>query len=205
MIGSFGSKTFQVSSKKISTFDNFSQSVAIDVENTEVDGNKPSSHIKGQKLGDIGFMVTLEDRWADVRSEVEAWQKLCEDGVPQVLVLGGRPIGAYQWLLMAVDTKDSSFDNQGRMKRAVLDLSLQEFVRDGKAKSPAAGGKKSGNGVTKNPPGTVPATPAIAETESPRSVEDKKRINGNVIASIGKGPKNVARKPGTLYVLKKDA
>lgn len=204
MIGSFGNRSFHVSSRNVSTFDNFNQSVAINVENTEVDGNKPTTNIKGRKLGDIGFSVALKDRWVNVRTEVESWQKLCEDGVPQVLIIGGKPVGSNKWLLTAVELKDTVIDNNGQMQRAVLDLTLQEFVRSGKA-AQASGAKSSGKAVTKNPKGTVPDTPAVADSERPRSVEDKKRINGNVAASIGKGPKTVARKPGTLYVLKKDA
>lgn len=100
--------------------------------------------------------------------------------------------------------KDADIDNAGTFRRATLDLTLQEFVREGKA-SAAGGAGATGGKVTRNPAGTVPATPAVAESAAPRTLEDKKRINGNVTASISKGPKTVARKPGTLYVLSKDA
>ncbi len=204
MIGSFGSRIFRVSSDQVRTFDNLTQGVGIEVENTAVDGQKPSTAVKGQKLDDISFAVEIRDRWADVRSEIDAWQKLCRDGVPQVFTLGTRPVGQYKWLLTGVSLKDADIDNAGTFRRATLDLTLQEFVREGKA-SAAGGAGTTGGKVTRNPAGTVPATPAVAESAAPRTLEDKKRINGNVTASISKGPKTVARKPGTLYVLSKDA
>ena len=51
MIGSFGTKTFEVSNKKIYTFSDVSLSESLSVETQERAGDKPAIYAKG--LGEL--------------------------------------------------------------------------------------------------------------------------------------------------------
>lgn len=198
MIGAFGGKVFQVSSQMVSTFADLSLDTAIDTENTSVDGGKPKTTVKGLKLDSMSFSITLSDRWINVRDELEAWRKLCESGIPQIFVIGGSPLGDNKWLLLSSSAKDFDIDGTGKMRRAVLDLSFQEYATAKAADK--SGVKKSGT--------TRKSTPAVVSvSNTPRDFEDKMRINVNVDRSIKKGTVTASSvtKKDPIYVLRKDA
>lgn len=198
MIGAFGGKVFQVSSQMVSTFADLSLDTAIDTENTSVDGSKPKTNVKGLKLDSMSFSITLSDRWINVRDELEAWRKLCESGIPQIFVIGGSPLGDNKWLLLSASAKDFNIDGTGKMRRAVLDLSFQEYVA----------GKAADKNAVKKTVTTRKSTPAVvAVSNTPKDFEDKMRINVNVDRSVKKGTVTASSvtKKDPIYVLRKDA
>ncbi|WP_160688312.1 phage tail protein [Clostridium sp. C2-6-12] len=130
-LGGFAGKLFEVSSNKIYTFDGYSKSFTLNVESQEVDGDKPSSYIKGKGLQDPSFAIKLmQSPTIDVNTEVEAWGAICEAGEPYMLFIGDNPVSTNKYLLKKVDISDSEFFGE-KMIKATLKLSFEEYVRAG--------------------------------------------------------------------------
>ena len=59
IIGSFANKVFKVSSNHLYTFDEFTMSGELKVDEQEVDNSKPSSYIKGPGLDKVSLNILL--------------------------------------------------------------------------------------------------------------------------------------------------
>ena len=130
-LGGFAGKLFEVSSKKIYTFDEYTKSFSLNVESQDVDGDKPSTYIKGKGLQNPSISIKLRQASdIDVQTEVEWWGALCEAGVPYMLFLGDNPVAANKFLLKNVSLSDTSYFG-GKLVKATLKLDFEEYVRQG--------------------------------------------------------------------------
>lgn len=131
-IASFASKIFSVSSKKIYTFTDFSHNSDLRIEEQEVEGQKPSTYIKGSGLDDINLTVPLifQDS-INVDDEVKDWCNLKDNSIPYMLIIGTTPVGNNKFLLVKVSESETTFDNNGKRLKTKLTLQFQEFVRYG--------------------------------------------------------------------------
>ena len=71
MIGSFGSKQFEVSYYKIYTPDGTAIAEGLDYEEQSRAGDKPLIYIKGLKNMSVKFSVKLNARFVDVENDFE--------------------------------------------------------------------------------------------------------------------------------------
>ena len=130
-LGGFAGKLFEVSSNKIYTFDDYSKSFTLNVESQEVDGDKPSSYIKGKGLQNPSITIKLRQSASiDVQTEVEDWGRICEAGEPYMLFLGDNPVATNKFLLKKVDVSDTNYFG-GKLIKATLKLEFEEYVRAG--------------------------------------------------------------------------
>ncbi|KMT23014.1 phage tail protein [Clostridium cylindrosporum] len=132
-IASFGKKVFSVSLNRVYTFNGYTRTSALSVEEQEVAGSKPSSYIKGSALDDLGITIELKKmKGIDVRKEINEWMAIKDSKTPENFILGGSRVGANKYLLVSVGESDVLIDNQGRVLSAKIDLKFKEFVRLGK-------------------------------------------------------------------------
>ncbi|MCR4442138.1 MAG: phage tail protein [Peptococcaceae bacterium] len=144
MIAIFRNKIFQVDVSKIYTFNDFSHSALLQTDAQEVDGKKPSTYIKGQGLDTMSFSLSLEERnGINPRQEWENWQQILAQGVPDIFVLGGKPIGENKWLLKTITPSNVRIDNSGHIQGLTLALEFEEYVRPGKKEAGGSSGSKS--------------------------------------------------------------
>lgn len=170
-IGYFASKTFSVSGDRVYTFDDFTRSGSLNIEEQESEGNKPSTYIKGTSLEDIGFTVTLiAQNGLSVSSEIDAWMDIKDAKVPYYLILNNKPVSKNKFLLTNVSVQDTALKNDGEIIKAKVQLQFKEFVR--------AGSKKETSTTAASKPQTSKA-----------SKSTKKRKNTNAKASKVKGAK----------------
>ncbi len=109
-IGSFNSKTFEVTQDKIYTFDDYTRDISLNIEDQEVDGSKPSTYIKGITLEQVSFNVKLiQSNSIDVKTEIDDWKNICEDGVPYMLFIGDKPVSNNKFLLTSVSLTDNIY------------------------------------------------------------------------------------------------
>ena len=155
MIGSFGTKTFEVSDKKIYTFSNVSFSESLSFETQERSGDKPSIYVKG--LGELtqSFNVRLDARWVDVEQEIVWWIVKMRTAVPEFLTIGEHTWGTGKALLTSVSVSDLAEAGDGTYLAATLALSFIEYV--------AAGTDEDGN-PAETGPGIKAARIQLAET-----------------------------------------
>ena len=155
MIGSFGSKTFEVSSKKIYTFSDYSFSESLSYETQERSGDKPSIYVKG--LGELSqsFSIKLDARWVNVEQEIVWWLVKMRTAVPESLTIGEHTWGTGKALLTSVGVSDLIEASDGTYLSAMLDLSFVEYA--------AAGTDEDGN-PAETGPGIKAARIQLAET-----------------------------------------
>ena len=143
-IATFGTKVFQVDTKKIYTFNSLSHSSSLETEAQEVEGKKPSTYIKGEGLGTLSFVIPLERAYGlDPRTEWESWENILAQQVPQLFVLGGKPLGKNKWLLKSVSPSDFTIDSNGQILGLILSLEFEEYVRAGSAAASSSAGSSS--------------------------------------------------------------
>lgn len=123
--GSFGGIVFEVSSDHIKTWDGFSRSMKAGFAVHEVAAGKPKLEATGMDLARIGFSVRLDVQFCKVLDEIESMAVVLTAQEPQVLVIGGRPLGRY--VLTEIDEKRRHTDGAGRVLVAGLDLKFQEW------------------------------------------------------------------------------
>lgn len=143
-IATFGTKVFEASSNKIYTFDGFSKSTSLDVENQELENNKPSTYIKGYALDQIGpLTLMLDSRFVDVEAEIQDWNNICLSKIPQFFIMGGKLIGQNKFLLKSVNESEAIINNLGKKIKTKLELSFEEFVRYGYKQDKATKGTQT--------------------------------------------------------------
>lgn len=120
----FGSKQFQVKSNKIYTPRDTAISESIDIEETERDGKKPSTKVKGIKLQTLSFTVILDARFVNVVSELRWWKSKLLSKKSEDFYLGGYKIGRFY--VSQYDVSEMNLNVDGEMTRAKLSLSFTE-------------------------------------------------------------------------------
>ncbi len=132
MIASFGSKVFQVSAEKVLTFSALSISGTLMTEKQNVEGKKPSTYIKGPDLETMDMALPLSTSLGvDIRDEYTSWTRIRDASKAYPFILGGRKLGGNTWLLKSVSMGDMEVDNRGGIRKAVLQLRFEEYVRAG--------------------------------------------------------------------------
>lgn len=143
MVGSFGSKTFEVTSNKIYTFSDYSLSESLSYETQERSGDKPTIYVKA--LGELtqSINVKLDARWVDVEQEIVWWIVKMRTAVPEYLTIGEHTWGTGKALLTSVNVSDLVEAGDGTYLSATLALSFVEYA--------AAGTDEDGNPAKTGP------------------------------------------------------
>ncbi len=172
-LGGFAEKLFEVSSNKIYTFDDYSKSFALNVESQEVDGDKPSTYIKGKALQNPSISITLRQASnIDVETEVEDWGKICEAGTPYMLFLGNNPVASNKFLLKNVSVSDARYFG-GKQIKATLKLDFEEYVREGVKKESGTSDEEK----TKASKSSKSKKDAKGNGEQTMSAEDSQKVS----------------------------
>lgn len=188
-VATFGPKEFTVSTQKIYTFDELERQASINTETQEYEGGKASTWVKGQNLDQISFTVVLDAAFVDVEEEIEDWHNILNAAKPYPFTIGQKPLSRNNFLLKEISISEHVIGNAGKMLRAKMSLTLEEYVRAGskqaedsikkQEKAAAKGSSKSNSSQSINISGLVQAS-------------DYKRDNPNVSAAVQAGYKNTA-------------
>ena len=176
-IAAFAGKIFKVSTENIYTFDNLDISAQLITEEIEVQGKKPSTHIKGLGLDGISFQINLDARFVDIQQEYESWIAIMAQVKPYPFIIGAKPVGTNKWILKSVSMPVKQVNNRGVILKASLNIILEEYVRPGTPQKEIA---------PVYPPGLSPSQLQAAVnlfTGNP----DNKRLNTGVNESVAKG------------------
>lgn len=131
-LGGFGDKLFEVSDKRIHTFNNFSNTMALKVEEQEVDNQKPSIYKAGIENEKPSFDIYLKQSSnLDVQTEFDDWKKILYDGEPHMLFIGDVPISENKFLLQQISPSEFMYDPYGKLIKVKLTLNFIEYPRAG--------------------------------------------------------------------------
>lgn len=143
-IASFSTKIFEVSGDKIYTFQDLQYSSSLQTEKQDSVGNKPSTYNKGSDLDTMSFKLKLDvSNGINPRNEWEEWKSILDSGVAYQFIMGGKPLGSNNYILVGVKPSDFNIDNVGNFLSLELDLSFEEYVRKGTASTKKSSSKKS--------------------------------------------------------------
>lgn len=148
IIGAYGSLIFSVSSEKVNIFDNLSLSASYSTETQEVIDKKPSTYKKGPGLDQISYDITLDQTMGlDVEAEMKKWRDICKSGAAYPMNIGGKNITEYPLMLKNVEVAFKQLGANGMTVKAVLNIKLEEYVREGSAKNSSTS-SGAGGGVS---------------------------------------------------------
>ncbi len=184
----FSKKTFQVSSSRIYTLNDFSLNSSLNTESQDVAGKKPSTYVKGGALESMSFNIPVGTSLGiNARLEYESWKSIMEAGRAYPFILGGRPVGVNKWILKSVALSNTKIDSKGCILSAVIDVEFEEYVRPGSAQ----GSSTLNSTSLKNSPAIKSnqnKSKKVTENRNTVSNKDsKKRENRRKIMAIRKG------------------
>lgn len=131
-IATFATKSFQVNSNKIYSFDEFQYSSSLQTDKQDATGSKPSTYNKGPDLDKLSFKIHLDvSQGIKPRQEWEDWKTIASKGTAYPFILGGKPLGSNKWLLTNIDASNAVIDNAGHILSLDLALSFDEYARSG--------------------------------------------------------------------------
>lgn len=171
IVGSFGNKIFEASSKKILTFKEFTLSSELDVESGDAVGKKPTSTIKGVGLLKANLSIPLlASLGVDVWGEVKSWLAVKDAAQAYPLVICGEAISTNRFLLVDVGLSDVSTairDGAVYYAAATVKLEFREYLPPGAQTSTAA---KSSSSTSKAKGITASGTAASGSVVNPYKV-----------------------------------
>lgn len=130
MIGSFGDVIFETSDKRILTFSNFTHSVAGRWKTTETIGGKPKKEFLGADTQSVTFDIHLNVVFGESPEKVMKYLNLMAlSGKVYPLIIGGKPIGinSLYWSLVSVSNAWDVIMNDGKITKATVSLSMEEY------------------------------------------------------------------------------
>lgn len=129
-VGNLGSLiTFEVSSRKVLTFKQLTQTVGGRWTTHAVIGQKPKSEFLGADLRSGQLEIFLNSMLGvRPRSVIENIESAVESGNPLTLVVGGKQIGSNRWVITKMSETWNEVILDGRLVSANVTLTLQEYV-----------------------------------------------------------------------------
>ena len=128
-VGYFGSERFVVSDTKVLTFSNFQRSTAGRYQTFDRIGKKPLTEMTGPGLESVTYSVSLDATLGvEPRVVLDHWTTLAGAGTVDIIVIGNKLVGKNKWLLKSVSESWSTIDGNGRVLKATMDLTFEEYV-----------------------------------------------------------------------------
>jgi phage protein U len=127
-IGSFGTVVFEVSPKRILTFDELKRKSGSRWEEHEVIGGKPIPEFIGQTLDEITLPILLRaSAGVDPKVELDKLRDFKNNGRTSFLIIGGSSVSTSQWYLEDMSEVHKVYDGKGRLITAEVELVLKEY------------------------------------------------------------------------------
>jgi phage protein U len=127
-IGSFGTVVFEVSPKRILTFDELKRKSGSRWEEHEVIGGKPIPEFIGQTLDEITLPILLRaNAGVDPKAELDKLRVFKNNGQTSPLIIGGSSLSNSQWFIDDISEVHKVYDGKGRLITAEVELTLKEY------------------------------------------------------------------------------
>lgn len=128
-VGNFGSMVFSVSRKKVKSFSNFERSVSGEWKEHSVYKGKSISEFVGPGSQQITFDMHLNaSLGVSPLTELEKWEKICEKGKHDVLVIGKKQIGSSEWKVEKISESWNEIWRYGELIAADISVTMSEYI-----------------------------------------------------------------------------
>lgn len=128
-IGNLGKLiTFQVSSKKVLTFNDMEREVSGRWVVHDVIKGKPKSEFLGAGLQEVSLSVLLlSTMGVKPRKTLERIRKATERGERFTFVIGGKPVSKNKWVITETSETWDVIFSKGELVQARIELNLREY------------------------------------------------------------------------------
>jgi len=121
--------TFSVTSRKVLTFGNMNKTVKGRWTTHSTIGKKPKSEFLGADKQQLTMEIMLSSVLkVNPRKMIERLEKATEKGKHYPLVIGGKKIGKYEWVIESMSETWDKIILDGRLVSAKVNLTLSEYV-----------------------------------------------------------------------------
>jgi phage protein U len=127
-IGSWGSCVFEVSRKKVLSFNNLSKTVENRWNDHEIIGRKPKTEFNGVSLG-TGSLDIVLDASLGVKpmNVLKTLEKAVEKGTANYLVIGKNKIGNCKWVINSLSEEYDTIYSNGAIAKISLTINIKEY------------------------------------------------------------------------------
>jgi phage protein U len=131
VIGSLGEVSFEVSGKKVKTFDGLTRNAAARLAFHELINRKPLAEFVGAALESVSFSMTLSAYLGlNPIKEAETLRKMRDEGLAVPFILDGKPQGDGLWLLESLSETWKYIDASGKPGIIECSLTLKEYIEN---------------------------------------------------------------------------
>ncbi len=131
MIGLFGKKVFEITTRKALIFNNLSYGESLKYENVDTSKGKPTTYVKGAELIKLSLDIACDVAIGlDPKAEFDDWRNIMNQAKAYKFILDGESIIENKLLLTSVNIADTKYDNKGKMLHCKLSLSFLEYIEE---------------------------------------------------------------------------
>lgn len=129
-IGSFGGVTFEISSKKVLTFDDFSRSGSARWTNHDINLKKPMPEFLGPGQESISIKIVLHAmNGVNPEAELKKLRSFRDTGKVASFILGTKPITSGYWYIEDIKETHRNITSKGAPITIEASLTLQEYPK----------------------------------------------------------------------------
>jgi phage protein U len=126
-IGTFGPVTFEVSTQKTRTFDDFNRKTSAKFEQHDIIGIKPKLEFVAPGLDEISFQVIFSAfHGLNPLNEANQLRSIVQKGEYHSLVIGGKVLGNF--VIENISEAWKYVDGRGNVLYIAVDVSLKEYT-----------------------------------------------------------------------------
>ena len=132
IIGAFGELVFEVSARRVVTFDSYKRTTKAKYATHEIIGRPPVLEFTGRELEEITLTITLIS-CLGVTPEEEALKlrEMCQRGEPNFLIIGNTVYGENEFVIDDVQESVLHWTGGGNVLTNKLDVTFREYVPTG--------------------------------------------------------------------------
>lgn len=128
-IGAFATLVFEVSSKKVLTYDNYRRESKARYAKHDLINQPPVLEWLGRELEEISFDMTFTATLnVNPAEETEKARQLCRDGIADYLILGNTVVGDCLWIIESVEEKVKAWDHSGNILVSTVAVKMKEYI-----------------------------------------------------------------------------
>ncbi|WP_302360354.1 phage tail protein [uncultured Megasphaera sp.] len=133
-IGSLGGITFNVSSRRVLTFDNYSRQGNIRSADHEIIAEKSNMEFIGLDPEEITFEIQLLSQYNVTPEEkLELLRNMRDQGQVVSFMLGSHPVSQNKWIITGLSEKTVYWKARGKMHVVIVSITLKEYRVDSNA------------------------------------------------------------------------
>lgn len=133
-VGSLGGITFNVSSRRVLTFDNYFRQGNIKSAEHEIIAEKSNMEFTGLDPEEITFDIQLFSQLnVTPEKKLEVLRNMRDTGKVVSFILGNRPISQNKWMITGLSEKPSYWKQRGKMHVVTVSVALKEYRVDANA------------------------------------------------------------------------